>query len=372
MSADVVTKLLRRPVKDKSNQKARYIRGFQKDLVHQADLLSVYEDSGYKYILVVVDAGTRLFDAVPLKSKTSSDVLAAFKKIYGGKILKSPANLQVDKGTEFHGDVLKWFLSIDTQVRYGRTARHRQQALVEARNRSIATMLYKRMMQEEFITGQKSTEWVGFLPQVIQTLNNKTKAHNKELAKKAARPPPKRPVEIVLEQGTKVRPILEQPIGNLDGSPLTGHFRATDIRFDPEVRTIVQVMLHPGKPAMYVLNNPHSKQAAEVYHPKSEIKSPLDNEIENVAYTRNQLQVVTDDETYGDINDIVIDKKNKKFDETIAIAEKITGEVVLKNKQYYMVKYRGYPKPEAQPKKDFSNSNEHNRELIRVYLKSKK
>lgn len=374
-SEDVVTKLLKRPKKDKGPQKSTYSRGYPKDLVHQADLLMVYPDRGFKYILVVVDVGTRLFDAVPLKGKTSANVLEGFQKIYTkNKILKTPKNLQTDKGTEFQDKVLDWFLKQGTTVRYGRTARHRQQALVEARNRFIGVQLYKRMQQESYITGQRNTEWVDYLPKVINDMNTKTKTLNKFLNKKKEVYPEniKRPVEVVLEQGTKVRPVLEQPIDNIDGTPLTGNFRAADIRFDPEVRTIVQVILQEGKPAMYVLNNPKNKQSAKVHRPGGgPNKGLVNNDIENVAYTRNQLQVVTDNETYGDIDDVVINKKKKKFDQLIAIAEKVVGEEKKKGVEYYIVKYRGYKIPEPQPKKEFMK-NEFQRELVKEYLKRRR
>ena len=54
---------------------------------HQADLLFLPEDKGYKYALVVVDIATGKTDIEPLKTKQSKEVLDAMKRIYKRKYL---------------------------------------------------------------------------------------------------------------------------------------------------------------------------------------------------------------------------------------------------------------------------------------------
>ena len=74
----------------------------------QADLLFLPNDKGYKYALVVVDLGSRLLDAVPLKNKSAKDTIEGFKTIYKRKIINKPKVIEVDPGTEFKGAFVKW------------------------------------------------------------------------------------------------------------------------------------------------------------------------------------------------------------------------------------------------------------------------
>lgn len=85
---------------------------------HQADLLETPNDKGFLYALVVVDQGSRICDAVALKSKSSLSVSNAFKKIYEeNKILPYPKFLVVDNGTEFKGEVIKLMNDKDVTIK---------------------------------------------------------------------------------------------------------------------------------------------------------------------------------------------------------------------------------------------------------------
>jgi hypothetical protein len=110
---------------------------------HQADLLFLPNDGGYVYALVVVDVGTRLCDAVALKSKDADSVIGAFKTIYNRKILSMPKNITVDSGSEFKGDVKKYLENGGVSVKVGKVARHRQVAIAEKRNQFIGTIIHK-------------------------------------------------------------------------------------------------------------------------------------------------------------------------------------------------------------------------------------
>ena len=54
----------------------------------------------YKYALTVVDVASRYKEAEPLSTKSSSEVAAAFKKIYQIGPLRWPNLLQVDPGKD--------------------------------------------------------------------------------------------------------------------------------------------------------------------------------------------------------------------------------------------------------------------------------
>lgn len=51
------------------------------DAVHQADVLFLPNDDGYKYLLVVVDVATRLTDAYPMKFKNQQSVIKGFTNL---------------------------------------------------------------------------------------------------------------------------------------------------------------------------------------------------------------------------------------------------------------------------------------------------
>jgi len=314
--------LYKKPKKDKGVNVPHFSNVYDKDFEHQADLLFMPTDRGYKYILVVTDIATRLSDAEPLKSKKSEEVHTAFKKIYKRNILNMPEYIKLDSGTEFQKDVKKWLLQNKVAVKYGKPGRSRQLAVVERTNQYIARNLFKRMQAQEILTGRKSVEWIDDLKRLIELINEKRK-----------RDPPKVKYDAVcsgdscnlLEIGTRVRPILDKPKDYLTGQRLHGKFRITDIRFDPIIRVIKNIMLLPGRPALYQLNN-------------IDKPSIIDN---SVAYTKNQLHVVPKNEQAPDPKKVLRGKPDTYVVKKILDTKKEKGRI------YYKILWKGYPESEA-------------------------
>ena len=148
--------------------------------VHQADLLFLPHDKlprgrkVYKYALTVVDIASRYKEAEPLTSKDSAEVAKAFQSIYRRSPLTWPQMLQVDPGREFMGSVTKEMEKHKTYIRRGRTEIHRDQAIVERFNRTLAERLFGHQYAVEMLLpeGQRSTAWVKRLPDVVKALNN--------------------------------------------------------------------------------------------------------------------------------------------------------------------------------------------------------
>ena len=146
--------------------------------VHQADLLFLPHDKLrrkiYKYALTVVDIASRYKEAEPLTSKNSGEVARAFQSIYRRGPLTWPHMLQVDPGREFMGAVTKEMEKHKTYIRRGRTEIHRDQAIVERFNRTLAERLFGHQYAVEMLLpeGKRSTEWVKRLPDVVGALNN--------------------------------------------------------------------------------------------------------------------------------------------------------------------------------------------------------
>ena len=116
--------------------------------VHQADLLFLPHDKlprgkkVYKYALTVVDVASRYKAAEALTSKESDEVSRGFAKIYKRGPLKWPQLLQVDPGREFMGAVTKMANEHNVTIRRGRPNIHRDQAIVERFNRTLAERLF--------------------------------------------------------------------------------------------------------------------------------------------------------------------------------------------------------------------------------------
>ena len=152
--------------------------------VHQADLLFLPHDKlprgrkVFKYALTVVDVASRYKEAEPLTSKNSDEVALAFKRIYKRSPLKWPELLQVDPGREFMGAVTKEMENHKTYIRRGRVDIHRDQAIVERFNRTLAERLFGHQYAVEMRMpeGQRSTAWVKRLPEVVAALNKERNA----------------------------------------------------------------------------------------------------------------------------------------------------------------------------------------------------
>ncbi|KYQ93229.1 hypothetical protein DLAC_05872 [Tieghemostelium lacteum] len=259
------------PKKDKGLNIPR-IQEFEENYKQQADLLFLPDDEGFKYVLVVVDLGNRLTDAEPLKTKYSSEVKEAFEEIYKRGILKLPVQIQMDPGSEFKGETKKYFEDEGVDIRYGIVGRHRNQALVESRNKSIGSALHKRMTAEEILTGEVSRSWVSDLPVIIKSLNKRLKRVVSKGKLISDLPVCEGDSCEILNIGDKVRSLLDNPIDYTTEKRLHGNFRASDIRWNPKVKTISKLMIKPGYPPLYKVKG------------------------SKIWYTKNQLQLVDDNE----------------------------------------------------------------------------
>ena len=232
--------------------------------VHQADLLFLPHDKlrrkTYKYALTVVDIASRYKEAEPLTSKDSNEVAKAFQAIYKRGPLTWPSMLQVDPGREFMGGVTKEMEKHKTFIRRGRTEIHRDQAIVERFNRTLAERLFGHQYAVEMLHAGRSTVWVKRLPDVVNALNNEvTSLIGKKPAvaikeKEVSSLPTKynRPVgstEKKLPPLINVR-YLYQP-GELEG----GTKRATDPIWSLKVYQVVENRTKPDRPVVYYLSD---------------------------------------------------------------------------------------------------------------------
>lgn len=313
LSAESVSAKLRKPPAPDKDKPHLYTAG--KNVIHQADLLYLPEDEGYKYLLVVVDTATRLTDAAPLRDRKATDAVAGFKQIYNKpkskRILSMPKlMIQVDSGAEFKGKPTQaYFNKSKVVMRFSKPGRSRQQSYVESHNALIGEMVGIRQGEEEDITGEAAREWVEDLPLIIEALNERLQRAPFKVSDVEETPVCKGQTCELLPKGTRVRPIAEKPKDGVTGKPLAGGFRKGDIRWEKTTRTIAQQILKPGNPPLYRLSG-----------------------LPKVAYTKNQLQVVSKDEKAPST------KAQSKF-----VVERLVEKRKKRGKVEFLVKWRGYP-----------------------------
>jgi hypothetical protein len=267
----IVQDLLKTPLPDVGENEPHF-QVLAPDMVHQADLLFLPNDQGYKYLLVVVDANSRMTDGRPLKNKTNQTVKEAFIEIYEGKdhYLKLPRRLEVDSGTEFKGVVAKWFKDKKVFIRVGDAGRSKQQAIVERKNQDIGKHLFALMIEKQLENNKLNSEWVDNYRNVINKINK----YARNRTYKTEAPTCQDKSCELLEIGQKVRIQLNEPM-ETTGEKLSGRFRKHDIRWTVPIYVIAEVLIKPNSPPLYQVKGTVGK-----------------NKIYPTAYTRNQLQVV--------------------------------------------------------------------------------
>jgi len=312
-SEQLLFNLYKKPKADKGLN-APHIQPIDEGRTVQADLLMLPTDDGYRYALVVADVGfPRSVDAEPLKKKDPKAVLDAFKKIFKRGIV--PMNnlvfLQVDGGSEFKGVVKEYFNKQGTFIRVGQAGRSNQQALAEYYNGVIGKLLFYRMTSEELNTGVESNEWIDYLKKIIPELNKRAK--EQEPRPQSGKPTCEGDSCILLEVGDKIRIAYDKPKDVLSGKRLHGDFRASDIRWDPTVRTVEAVNIKPNQPPMYTISGK-----------------------ESVSYTKNQLQLIPLNESKPPVST-----------QMKHVVEAIIGKKTVKGKVYYLIKWKTLPKDKA-------------------------
>jgi len=215
--------------------------------------------------LTVVNIASRFKEAEPLSSKESAEVASAFQKIYKHGPLRWSQLLQVDPGREFMGAVTKEMEKNKTAIRRGRTEIHRDQAIVERFNHTLAERLFGHQYAVEMRlpAGQRSTAWVKRLPEVVSALNNAVtsligKKPAEAIKEKAVYSKPSTPYlrPVGKNKKRKKLPILVNvrylyQMGELEG----GSKRATDPIWSLKVYNIEKSVTKPDEPVLYYLQD---------------------------------------------------------------------------------------------------------------------
>ena len=134
----------------------------------QADLVDMQKltkfNESYKYILVLIDCFSRKAFLCAVKSKSSDHVAPALEKLFSQS--GAPLRLQTDRGTEFYGKASsELFKRLGVLHFSGTTSPHAH--IAERFNRTLKSILYK------FLEQKSTRRWVGHLPQILATYNDR-------------------------------------------------------------------------------------------------------------------------------------------------------------------------------------------------------
>lgn len=279
---NVTDQLYKIPKMDKYNDATIFTK-IAENKLQFIDTLYLPNDKGMQYGLVLVDQGSRKLDVEPMKNRSSKDIVNALKKIYARKILLKPLVIVSDDGSEFKKDFKIALQNLHITHKIAKTGRHRSLALVERKNQTLGKIIHRLLNEAELSTGNATSQWTDFIRILVDEINDKVEEKNDNikdipLTEQEINFNPDKKTDM-LSIGDKVRVALDNP-QHVKGKKLHGKFRSSDIRFDPKVRIVKEVLIEPLQPIMYLLDGNIGQL-----------------QIETVAYTRNQLHKVSANES---------------------------------------------------------------------------
>lgn len=157
---------LHKPVRHKFPRRRVLVGG--KNHQFQADLVDVRsikkQNNGMAYLLTCIDVFSKYAYAVPLKDKTGSTLVEAFKRIF--KPGQTPLRLQTDLGSEFRNSRFQSFLK-DRKVEFFVSNNAQIKAsIVERFNRTLKAKLWR------YFTKHNTSRYIDILPFLITSYNN--------------------------------------------------------------------------------------------------------------------------------------------------------------------------------------------------------
>lgn len=134
---------------------------------YQADLIDYqplsYRNGGNKYLLTVIDCFSRYAVIVPVRRKTSQDVLASLKKAF--QFMRIPRKMQTDEGKEFYNkEVGEYFKQ--HKINHFSTHTGLKAQMCERFNRTVRDKLLK------YMTSRNTTRYIDAIPDLIHSYNS--------------------------------------------------------------------------------------------------------------------------------------------------------------------------------------------------------
>ena len=224
---------------------------------YQADILElVCTKDGYNRLLCVVDMYSNYCDFEPMKTKTSTEVLKAFKRIFKRGIVPMPkASIRTDNGSEFKSVVDKYFYDNNILHLWSLPDRHKQMGNVENLNKQVGRVLYTYLQNKSMELQKDYVEWTDIIDELRHNLND-AKKHPIDVDLNKYVPP-----DINMDQPPKYKKNdlvyrrLEVAIDKYGNKLHNGKFRQGENRYEMIPRKVVQVLAYSSpNPWRYILD----------------------------------------------------------------------------------------------------------------------
>lgn len=138
---------------------------WQADLADMQTLADV--NNGYRYILTCIDILSRFAWAIPVRSKTTKDMVIAMKKLFHDARPRVPKRLQTDQGKEFFNKAVSGLLR-GKGIHHFASNSDNKAAVVERFNRTLKSRLWV------YFTANKTTRYVDILQDIVYAYNYST------------------------------------------------------------------------------------------------------------------------------------------------------------------------------------------------------
>ena len=133
---------------------------FQADLVEMIPYAK--ENDGFKYLLTCIDCFSKFSWAIPLKNKSSDEIIRAFEIIFKER---EPVKLQTDHGKEFENKKFQNYLK-KHNVHWFATNSNFKASIVERFNRTLKEKMWKYFDE----VGNK--RWIDVINDLVYNYNN--------------------------------------------------------------------------------------------------------------------------------------------------------------------------------------------------------
>jgi hypothetical protein len=158
---------LHKPARHKFVRNHTYVANV--DQQWQADLADMqaiaHDNDGYHYILTCIDILSRYAWVVPVKSKSSKDMLIAMKRLFRTAHPRRPQRLQTDKGKEFFNANVSDYLRTQN-VHHFASQSDQKASVVERFNRTLKSRIWT------YFTANNTKRYIDVLNDITFAYNN--------------------------------------------------------------------------------------------------------------------------------------------------------------------------------------------------------
>jgi transposase InsO family protein len=126
------------------------------------------KNSGYNYLLTVIDCFSKYTWDKPIKNKSADEIIKSFDEIFEER---KPVKLLTDKGKEFKNKNFQSFLKEHNVVWFSTDSEFKS-SIVERFNRTLKTKMWK------YFTQVGNRKWINILDDLISNYNNTYHTHS--------------------------------------------------------------------------------------------------------------------------------------------------------------------------------------------------